>query len=99
MLALGGKAPLLVLVLVPVLMLVLVLGDADIGAGVVAATSGAFANPGQICMSTERIVVDARIADALVAGLKARAAALTVGETRVMPQPTPCWARWSIGPR
>ena len=75
------------------------MADADLPAAVDAAAFGSFVNSGQICMSTERIVVDARIADALVAGLKARAAALTVGETRVMPRPAPCWARWSIGPR
>ena len=45
-LELGGKAPLVVL------------DDADIDAAVNAAAFGAFANSGQICMSTERIVVD-----------------------------------------
>ena len=51
LLELGGKSPLLVL------------DDADVEAAVAAAAFGAFANQGQICMSTERIVVDETIAD------------------------------------
>lgn len=57
-LELGGKAPLLVL------------DDADIGQAAAGANFGAFANAGQICMSTERIIVDNAVAapfiDALV---------------------------------
>ena len=45
LLELGGKAPLIVL------------EDADIDAAVNATVFGAFANPGQICMSTERVIV------------------------------------------
>ena len=55
LLELGGKAPLLVL------------DDADLDAAVAAAAFGAFMNQGQICMSTERIVVDNKVADAFVA--------------------------------
>ena len=62
LLELGGKAPLLVL------------DDADLDAAVAAAAFGAFMNQGQICMSTERIVVDDKIADAFVAKLAAKAA-------------------------
>ena len=69
-LELGGKAPLLVL------------ADADIEAAVNGAAFGAFANSGQICMSTERIVVDNSIADAFVAQLAAKAAALPLGDPR-----------------
>ncbi|MEI7445216.1 MAG: aldehyde dehydrogenase, partial [Burkholderiales bacterium] len=69
-LELGGKAPLLVL------------DDADLGAAVDAAVFGAFANSGQICMSTERLVVDASIADDFVARLAARARALPLGDPR-----------------
>jgi NAD-dependent aldehyde dehydrogenases len=62
-LELGGKAPLLVL------------EDADIAQAAAGATFGAFANAGQICMSTERIIVDKAIAapfiDALVNRVKA----------------------------
>ena len=72
-LELGGKAPLVVL------------DDADVDAAVAAATFGAFANSGQICMSTERIVVDAAIADAFVGKLAARAAGLPLGDPRKGP--------------
>jgi benzaldehyde dehydrogenase (NAD) len=72
-LELGGKAPLVVL------------DDADVDAAVNAATFGAFANSGQICMSTERIVVDASIADEFVGKLAARAQALPLGDPRQGP--------------
>ncbi|HKR86601.1 MAG TPA: aldehyde dehydrogenase [Phenylobacterium sp.] len=72
-LELGGKAPLVVL------------DDADVDAAVDAAAFGAFANSGQICMSTERIVVDEKIADEFVAKLGARAAALPLGDPRLGP--------------
>ena len=66
LLELGGKAPLIVL------------DDADIDAAVNAAAFGAFMNQGQICMSTERIIVDHRVADEFVKKLSAKAAGLTV---------------------
>lgn len=72
-LELGGKAPLLVL------------DDADIDAAVAGAAFGAFANSGQICMSTERIIVDNKIADAFVAQLAAKASALPLGDPRKGP--------------
>lgn len=72
-LELGGKAPLVVL------------DDADIEAAAHAAAFGAFANSGQICMSTERIIVDERIADAFVARLGERARALPLGDPREGP--------------
>ncbi|CAJ0793278.1 Vanillin dehydrogenase [Ralstonia holmesii] len=72
-LELGGKAPLLVL------------ADADIDAAVDGAAFGAFANSGQICMSTERIIVDESIADAFVGKLAAKAAALPLGDPRKGP--------------
>jgi len=72
-LELGGKAPLLVL------------DDADIDAAVNAAAFGAFANSGQICMSTERIVVDAAVADEFVAKFAAKARSLPVGDPRKGP--------------
>ena len=58
------------------------LDDADLDAAVAAAAFGAFANSGQICMSTERIVVDASIADAFVAKLADKAASLPLGDPR-----------------
>ncbi|MFM2343267.1 MAG: hypothetical protein RLZZ592_2920 [Pseudomonadota bacterium] len=72
-LELGGKAPLLVL------------DDADLDAAVAAATFGAFANSGQICMSTERLIVDETVADAFVDRLAARACALPLGDPRLGP--------------
>ena len=72
-LELGGKAPLVVL------------DDADLEAAVNGAIFGAFANSGQICMSTERIVVDASIADDFVNKLAARAVGLPLGDPRKGP--------------
>lgn len=72
-LELGGKAPLLVL------------DDADLDAAVNGAAFGAFANSGQICMSTERIIVDNTIADAFVAKLAAKAQTLPLGDPRKGP--------------
>jgi acyl-CoA reductase-like NAD-dependent aldehyde dehydrogenase len=70
LLELGGKAPLVVL------------DDADIDGAVNAAVFGAFMNQGQICMSTERIIVDEKIADEFVEKLAARAAHLPAGDPR-----------------
>ncbi|QTX21460.1 aldehyde dehydrogenase [Comamonas aquatica] len=72
-LELGGKAPFIVL------------DDADIPAAVAGCTFGAFANSGQICMSTERIIVDEQIADDFVARLTAHAQALPLGDPRQGP--------------
>ena len=60
LLELGGKAPFLVL------------DDADLDQAVDAAAFGAFLHSGQICMSTERIIVDASVADDFVARLAAK---------------------------
>jgi acyl-CoA reductase-like NAD-dependent aldehyde dehydrogenase len=68
LLELGGKAPLLVL------------DDADLDAAVEAAAFGAYFNQGQICMSTERLVVDAKVADAFVAKLAKKVASLRAGD-------------------
>ena len=70
LLELGGKAPLIVL------------DDADLDAAVDAAIFGSFMNQGQICMSTERIIVDEKIADAFVEKFAARAAQLPAGDPR-----------------
>ncbi len=64
LLELGGKAPFVVL------------DDADLDGAVNAAVFGAFLYQGQICMSTERFVVDEKIADAFVARFAERAKAL-----------------------
>ncbi|WP_321836953.1 aldehyde dehydrogenase [Pseudomonas kulmbachensis] len=67
LLELGGKAPFLVL------------HDADLDAAVEAAAFGAYFNQGQICMSTERLIVDSQVADAFVAKLAAKVATLRAG--------------------
>lgn len=71
LLELGGKAPLLVL------------RDADLDEAVNAAIFGAFFNQGQICMSTERIILAPEIADAFVARFIARAATLKAGDPAI----------------
>jgi len=68
LLELGGKAPFVIL------------DDADLDEAVKAAAFGAFMNQGQICMSTERIVVDSKIADDFVAKFAAKAASLPAGD-------------------
>jgi len=74
LLELGGKAPMLVL------------DDADLDAAVNAAAFGSFANSGQICMSTERLVVDQKVADEFVAKFVAKAGKLPLGDPR-KPEP------------
>jgi len=70
LLELGGKAPLIVL------------DDADVDEAVKAAIFGAFMNQGQICMSTERIIVVAAIADEFARRFAARAQSLATGDPR-----------------
>ena len=70
LLELGGKAPLLVL------------DDADLAAAAAAVNFGAFINQGQICMSTDRIVADERVADSFVAKLVNKAKPLVAGDPR-----------------
>jgi acyl-CoA reductase-like NAD-dependent aldehyde dehydrogenase len=75
LLELGGKAPLVVL------------SDADLNEAVSAAAFGAFFNQGQICMSTERIVVDHSVADAFVEKLGRKTASLSAGDPRESTSP------------
>jgi acyl-CoA reductase-like NAD-dependent aldehyde dehydrogenase len=70
LLELGGKAPLVVL------------EDADIDEAVKAAAFGAFMNQGQICMSTERIIVVEAVADAFVDKFAAKVGGMAVGDPR-----------------
>ena len=58
------------------------LADADLDAAADAASFGAFMNSGQICMSTERIVVDRAVAGELGEKLAERARRLVVGDPR-----------------
>jgi acyl-CoA reductase-like NAD-dependent aldehyde dehydrogenase len=73
-LELGGKAPLVVL------------DDAELDDAVNASAFGAFANSGQICMSTERIIVDSKIANAFVDKFVTKAKGLPLGDPR-KPEP------------
>jgi acyl-CoA reductase-like NAD-dependent aldehyde dehydrogenase len=68
LLELGGKAPMIVL------------ADADIDSAVAAANFGAFMNHGQICMSTERIVVERPMAESFATKLAEKSASLKVGD-------------------
>ncbi len=68
LLELGGKAPLVVL------------DDADLEAAAAATGFGAFMNSGQICMSTERVVVDLAVKDEFERLLTERAASLPTGD-------------------
>ena len=73
-LELGGKAPFVVL------------DDANLDDAVNAAAFGSFANSGQICMSTERLIVDSKIADEFVKRFAAKASQLPLGDPR-KPEP------------
>lgn len=70
LLELGGKAPLLVM------------DDADLDEAVKAAAFGAFMNQGQICMSTERIIVQDSVADLFVSKFKAKVDTMATGDPR-----------------
>ena len=70
LLELGGKAPLIVL------------EDADLDEAVQAAAFGAFMNQGQICMSTERIIVVDAVADEFAAKFAAKAQSMPAGDPR-----------------
>jgi vanillin dehydrogenase len=78
LLELGGKAPLVVL------------RDADLERAVAAANFGAFMHQGQICMSTERVVIDRSVADEFAEKLGERATSLKLGD--------PSEPRTEIGP-
>ena len=70
LLELGGKAPMLVL------------DDADLDEAVKAAAFGAFMNQGQICMSTERLVVDESVADSFAAKFAQKVSGMATGDPR-----------------
>ena len=70
LLELGGKAPLLVL------------DDADLDEAVKAAAFGAFMNQGQICMSTERIIVVDAVAAEFVKRFAGKAKSMPAGDPR-----------------
>ncbi|WP_367107094.1 aldehyde dehydrogenase [uncultured Psychrobacter sp.] len=66
-LELGGKAP------------VIVCEDADLEEATNAIAFGAFFNQGQICMSTERVLVNEKVADKLIKHLKAKIEGFVTG--------------------
>jgi acyl-CoA reductase-like NAD-dependent aldehyde dehydrogenase len=70
LLELGGKAPLIVL------------EDADLDEAVKAAAFGAYMNQGQICMSTERLVVVEAVADAFAQKLEKKVRTMATGDPR-----------------
>ncbi len=67
-LELSGKAPMIVC------------DDADLDEAAQAAAFGAFFNQGQICISTERLIVDAKVADQFVKKLAQRTSTLKAGD-------------------
>ena len=67
LLELGGKAP------------VVILNEADLDEAVNAVAFGAFFNQGQICMSTERVLVQQGIADQFIEKLIAKTKSLKAG--------------------
>ncbi len=67
LLELGGNGP------------TIVFADADLGKAVRRTAFGCFENSGQICNSTERILVDRRLHDDFVAGLVAEAGKVSLG--------------------
>lgn len=70
LLELGGKAPFVVL------------EDADLDEAVKAAAFGAFMNQGQICMSTERVIVVDAVADAFAEKFRAKVEIMKAGDPR-----------------
>jgi aminomuconate-semialdehyde/2-hydroxymuconate-6-semialdehyde dehydrogenase len=57
-----------------------VFGDADIDAAIDTATAAAFANQGQICLCTERLLIEASVYDQVLEGVVERARALRIGD-------------------
>ena len=70
-LELSGKSPLIIL------------EDADLDAAAAAAATGAFFNQGQVCMSTERIIVLEEVADRFVDLLVRRSSSLRAADPRM----------------
>ncbi|MDE2563764.1 MAG: aldehyde dehydrogenase [Sphingomonadales bacterium] len=71
LLELGGKAPMVVL------------EDADLDEAVKAAAFGAYMNQGQICMSTERIIVVESVADEFAAKFAEKVRSMPAGDPAV----------------
>lgn len=71
-LELGGNAP------------IVVLDDADIDDAAAGAVAGRFLHQGQICMSTNRAIVDAKVYDAFVEAVAQRVQKLQYGDPSLM---------------
>lgn len=71
-LELGGNAP------------IVVLDDADINDAAAGAVAGRFLHQGQICMSTNRAIVDAKVYDQFIAAVEQRVKALKYGDPDLM---------------
>ena len=71
-LELGGNAP------------IVVLDDADIEDAAAGAVAGRFLHQGQICMSTNRAIVDAKVYDAFITAVEKRVKALKFGNPNLM---------------
>jgi acyl-CoA reductase-like NAD-dependent aldehyde dehydrogenase len=67
---LGGNGP------------VIILSDADLDRAAVATASGCFVNAGQVCSSSERIIVERAVYDAFAERMVAAAKAIVVGDPR-----------------
>lgn len=75
LLELSGKAPMIVL------------EGADLSAAAATAAEGAFFNQGQICMSTDRIIVEEAIANDFVAALAVATAPMRISDMSARPGP------------
>lgn len=73
LLELGGKSPMIIL------------DDADLDEAARAASFGCFMNTGQICMSTEKLVVDNKVADAFVEKFTKSASRLGIDDSCEIP--------------
>lgn len=73
LLELGGKSPMVVL------------DDANLDNAAAAANFGSFMHTGQICMSTEKIVLDNKVADAFIKKFVARASRLGITDQCEIP--------------
>ncbi len=73
LLELGGKSPMIIL------------DDADLDEAARAASFGCFMNTGQICMSTEKLIVDEKVADAFIEKFAASAGRLGIDDSCEIP--------------
>ena len=58
----------------------IIFADADIDAAIDTATAAAFANQGQICLCTERLLIESSVYDRVMEGVIERARAIRIGD-------------------